>query len=148
MGVDGWVLRWGDGWGEVGSVCLWVTHRSALGTPSSRESFRVCVIGNGYQNIYTLYTEFSKNATEFQLTEDGLEEWCDELLNESCCEEAVRVARFIRQIYPRSSRAHLILGYVYESLGERHLACMSYEHALEQDPTSIEAAANRRERSP
>jgi pimeloyl-ACP methyl ester carboxylesterase len=116
-----------------------VIHRQAKGLPASIQAFRAELGRVGFERIADVYATMQKQQTDFKLDEGSVTAWSLELIDGDHVNEAIALLKLNVQMHPESGGAHTSLGDAYRKAGKRQLAIDSYRHALEKDPSSLDA---------
>jgi tetratricopeptide (TPR) repeat protein len=118
---------------------LSVSVRPAKGLPATLDSFRAELGRQGFDHAAEIYAAMKKENPEFKLDESAMNDWGDELMQESHLHEATALIELNIQIHPESSDAYTVLGEIYAKSGEKQLARENYTKALEKNSRNAEA---------
>lgn len=112
---------------------LAANFRASSGIPFSYNGFRVEVGRRGFSHISEIFDEFKRSAPNFELKEDVMDAWGQELIANDHVAEAIGVLQFNTQMYPASSAALISLGDAYSRSGDRGAAIAAFKKSLEKD---------------
>jgi pimeloyl-ACP methyl ester carboxylesterase len=118
---------------------LSVSVRPAKGLPASLDTFREELGRQGFDRAAEIYAVMKKENPEFKLDESAMNDWGDELMEESHLHEATALIELNIQNHPESSDAYTVLGEIYARSGEKQLARDNYNKALEKNSNNLEA---------
>jgi len=116
-----------------------VNFREAKGVPASFEGFRTEIGRKGMDQATEIYAAMKKENPDFNLDDDALRAWADDLTAENHTPEAIDLLKLDVQLHPDSAAAYYALAGAYANSGQKQLAIENYKKTLEKDPTNQRA---------
>jgi tetratricopeptide (TPR) repeat protein len=80
------------------------------------------------------YAAAKSEDPNFKLSDDELNTWAEQLMDEAHLPEAISLLTLNTQLHPDSSQAYLDLGDAHERSGEERLAIENYKKSITLDP--------------
>ena len=115
------------------------SYRPAKGRPASFDTFRQEIREQGYERADEIYEAMMRQSAEFQLTENELNSWAEELIGANNLNQAIAILTLCARIHPESSETYSLLGVAYKTSGQAERAVESLRNALEKDPLNADA---------
>lgn len=113
--------------------------RAAVGVPASFDGFREELGRRGFENAGEIYSSLQKKKPGFELDEELLISWSEELMEDQHLVQAIILLELNARTHENSSRAYATLGYAYQQSRRNEQAVNCYRTALEKDSDNIEA---------
>jgi pimeloyl-ACP methyl ester carboxylesterase len=110
-----------------------VDFRGATPPPASFESFRTEVGREGFEHAAQVYASILKREPNFKLSDEALDSWTRELLEDEHSREAIDIAQLNVQLFPSGS-SYGSLGEAYARSGRKDQAIDSYRKAIQRNP--------------
>jgi len=114
--------------------------KNGFGQSKNLKLLRQQLIENQFKNGYKLYTKIKKNNKDFTLSEDEINSWGYQLLEQNKKAEALQVFQLNTLLFPNSSNVYDSYAETLESLGNRKEAIINYKKSLELDPNNTNAS--------
>ena len=113
------------------------SFRAATGEGISFESFRAALHREGYDQVAQVYARFRSVRADFELEEQTLSNWAEELADGGGLAQAISVLEFSADLYPDSGAVCVQLGDYYRQAGRESAAANQYRRAMERKPSWI-----------
>jgi CubicO group peptidase (beta-lactamase class C family) len=103
-------------------------------------ALRMGLLRRGYERAIEFYQELKRKNSNFQPTENDLNDWAYRMLNGGGKpKEALEIFKLNVFLYPESANVYDSVAEAYAINGERELAIKNYRHSLELDPKNTNA---------
>ena len=113
------------------------SFRPAAGAAISFDSFRTALYREGYERAAQVYARFRAARADFDLGEQVLSTWAEELGDVGGLLEAIAVLELSAQLNPESGAVYLQLGDCYRRTGRESAAVEQYRRAMQKKPSWI-----------
>lgn len=114
--------------------------KNGFGLSKNLKLLRQQLILNNFQKSYKLYTNIKKTNKDFKLSEDEINSWGYQLLEQNKKNEALQVFQLNTLLFPNSSNVYDSYAETLESLGNRKEAITNYKRSLELNPNNTNAS--------
>ena len=113
--------------------------QNGFGFSKNLKMLRQNLIKNNYQNPYNIYQKLSQSNKDYTLTEDEINTWGYQLLEQSKKNEALQIFRLNTLLFPDSWNVYDSYGEMLENSGNRKEAIINYKRSLELNPDNSNA---------
>lgn len=114
--------------------------KNGFGLSKNLKLLRQKLIENKFQNAYKLYTKIKKINKDFKLSEDEINSWGYQLLEQEKKNEALQVFQLNTLLFPDSANVYDSYAETLESLGNRKEAIINYKKSLKLNPKNNNAS--------
>lgn len=113
--------------------------QNGFGLSKNLKILRQNLIKNNYQNPYNIYQKLSQSNKNYTLTEDEVNTWGYQLLEQNKKKEALQIFRLNTLLFPNSWNVYDSYGEMLETSGNRKEAIINYKKSLELNPDNSNA---------
>lgn len=113
--------------------------KNGFGFSKNLKSLRQNLIKNNYQNAYNNYQKLRQTNQNYTLTEEEVNTWGYQLLEQDKKNEALQIFKLNTLLYPKSWNVYDSYGETLEALGNRNEAIINYKKSLELNPDNTNA---------
>ena len=113
--------------------------KNGFGFSKNLKLLRQNLIKNNYQNAYNNYQKISKTYPNYNLTEEEVNTWGYQLLEQNKKNEALQIFKLNTLLFPKSWNVYDSYGETLETLGNRKEAIINYRKSLELNPDNTNA---------
>ena len=113
--------------------------KKGFGLSKNLKLLRQQLLKNGFQNINNTYEKAKKDNENFILTEEEVNTWGYQLLEQNKKNEALQVFKLNTILFPISSNVYDSYGEILDALGNRKEAILNYKKSLELNPKNTSA---------
>ena len=113
---------------------------NGFGLSPSMKSLKNSLDKTGYKNAITEVKELKKRNSSFVLTENEVNKWGYQLLEQKRIHDALEIFRLNVYLFPNSANVYDSLGEAYAELGDTEPAIKNYEQSLKINPENINAS--------
>lgn len=114
--------------------------KNGFGLSKNLKLLRQQLIENKFQSGFKIYTKIKKNNKDFKLSEDEINSWGYQLLEQEKKNEALQVFQLNTLLFPNSANVYDSYAETLESLGNRKEAIINYKKSLELNPKNTNAS--------
>ncbi|MFC4163470.1 serine hydrolase [Epilithonimonas zeae] len=114
--------------------------KNGFGLSKNLKILRQKLIENKFQNAYKLYMKIKKINKDFKLSEEEINSWGYQLLEQEKKNEALQVFQLNTLLFPDSANVYDSYAETLESLGNRKEAIINYKKSLKLDPKNNNAS--------
>ncbi|WP_379968623.1 serine hydrolase [Epilithonimonas sp. UC225_85] len=114
--------------------------KNGFGLSKNLKLLRQQLIENKFQNSYKLYSKIKKSNKDFKLSEDEINSWGYQLLEQEKKNEALQVFQLNTLLFPDSANVYDSYAETLEALGNRKDAIINYKKSLELNPNNTNAS--------
>ncbi len=115
--------------------------KNGFGLSKDLKLLRQQLIENKFQNAFNIYKKITKNIKDFKLSEDELNSWGYQLLEQNKKNEALQVFHLNTLLFPSSANLYDSYAETLEAMGNRKEAIINYKKSLELNPNNTNASA-------
>ena len=115
--------------------------KNGFGLSKDLKLLRQQLIENKFQNAFNIYKKITKNIKDFKLSEDELNSWGYQLLEQNKKNEALQVFHLNTLLFPSSANVYDSYAETLEAMGNRKEAIINYKKSLELNPNNTNASA-------
>lgn len=112
---------------------------NGFGLSKNLKLLRQNLLKNNYQNAYNIYQKLKQTSQSFYLSEEEINTWGYQLLEQNKKNEALQVFKLNTFLFTKSWNVFDSYGETLESLGNRKEAIVNYKKSLELNPDNINA---------
>jgi len=116
---------------------LWLHYRASVGPPPSLYGFQLKVAEDGFSKLTSDYAVVKNQDQRFSLSDDELNIWAQQLMDEDHLQEARAVLELNTALHPSSGEAYSNLGDIYKKLGDNAQAIENYKLSVARDPLRL-----------
>lgn len=113
---------------------------NGFGFSKNLKLLRQNIVNHNYQNAYNVYRKLSQANKNYTLTEEEVNTWGYQLLEQNKKNEALQIFKLNCSLYPNSVNVYDSMGEAFEIIGDRHNAIKNYKHSLQLNPGNTNAA--------
>jgi len=114
--------------------------KNGFGLGKNLKFLRQQLLKNGFKDASKIFNKISKDHKNFSLTEDEVNSWGYQLIEQSKKNEAMEIFKLNTLLFPKSSNVYDSYGEILETLGNRKEAIFNYKRSLELNPDNTNAA--------
>ena len=114
--------------------------KNGFGLSKNLKLLRQQLIENQFKNGYRLYTKIKKSNKDFKLSEDEINFWGYQLLEQNKKNEALQVFQLNTLLFPNSSNVYDSYAEILEAMENRKEAIINYKKSLELTPHNTNAS--------
>ncbi|MDR6132346.1 tetratricopeptide repeat protein [Chryseobacterium sp. SORGH_AS_1175] len=92
-----------------------------------------------FENADKIFNKISRSHKNFILTEDEVNAWGYQLVEQGKKNEALQVFKLNTLLFPKSSNVYDSYGEILEALGNRKEAILNYRKSLQLNPENTNA---------
>jgi CubicO group peptidase (beta-lactamase class C family) len=115
--------------------------KNGFGLSKDLKLLRQQLIENKFQNAFNIYKKITKNIKDFKLSEDELNSWGYQLLEQNKKNEALQVFHLNTLLFPSSANVYDSYAETLEAMGNRKEAIINYKKSFELNPNNTNASA-------
>jgi CubicO group peptidase (beta-lactamase class C family) len=112
---------------------------AGFGLPPSIRALRAELMRHGFESTPQVVSELKKKDGRFELTENEVNTWGYQLVEQKQVKEAIEIFKLNVSLYPRSWNTYDSLAEVYEDVGDKSSAVKNYKRSLELNPRNDHA---------
>jgi CubicO group peptidase (beta-lactamase class C family) len=114
--------------------------KNGFGLSKNLKFLRQQLLKNDFKDASKIFNKISKDHKNFSLTEDEVNSWGYQLIEQGKKNEAMEIFKLNTLLFPKSSNVYDSYGEILETLGNRKEAIFNYKKSLELNPDNINAA--------
>jgi len=114
--------------------------KNGFGLSKNLKFLRQQLLKNDFKDANKIFNKISKDYKNFSLTEDEVNSWGYQLVEQGKKNEAMEIFKLNTLLFPKSSNLYDSYGEILETLGNRKEAIFNYKKSLELNPNNINAA--------
>lgn len=114
--------------------------KNGFGLSKNLKLLRQQLLKNNFKNTDQIFSKISKDHKNFTLTEDEVNSWGYQLIEQGKKNEALQIFKLNTLLFPKSSNVYDSYGEILETLGNRKEAILNYRKSLELNPENTNAA--------
>ncbi|MEN3327408.1 MAG: hypothetical protein V7638_2215 [Acidobacteriota bacterium] len=124
-------------------------YKPAIAASDPVTALRMQLRHRGYDRAIEVYHELKRKDSQFQPTENDLNEWAYRMMNGGGKpKEALEIFKLNVVLYPNSANVYDSVAEAYAVNGNRELAIKNYKRSLELDPRNTNAAQQLKKLNP
>ncbi|WP_365989940.1 tetratricopeptide repeat protein [uncultured Chryseobacterium sp.] len=114
--------------------------KNGFGLSKNLKFLRQQLLKNDFKDANKIFNKISKDDKNFSLTEDEVNSWGYQLIEQGKKNEAMEIFKLNTLLFPKSSNVYDSYGEILETLGNRKEAIINYRKSLELNPDNTNAA--------
>ncbi|WP_294323149.1 serine hydrolase [uncultured Chryseobacterium sp.] len=114
--------------------------KNGFGLSKNLKFLRQQLLKNDFKDANKIFNKISKDDKNFSLTEDEVNSWGYQLIEQGKKNEAMEIFKLNTLLFPKSSNVYDSYGEILETLGNRKEAILNYRKSLELNPDNTNAA--------
>ncbi|MDR6514724.1 serine hydrolase [Chryseobacterium camelliae] len=114
--------------------------KNGFGLSKNLKFLRQELLKDGFENAEKIFNKIKKSHKNFTLTEDELNAWGYQLVEQDKKNEALQVFKLNTLLFPKSSNVYDSYGEILEATGSRKEAILNYRKSLQLNPENTNAA--------
>lgn len=114
--------------------------KNGFGLSKNLKVLRQKLIENKFQNAFNIYKKITENNKDFKLSEDELNSWGYQLLEQNKKTDALQVFHLNTLLFPSSANVYDSYAETLEAMGNRKEAIINYKKSLELNPNNTNAS--------
>jgi len=114
--------------------------KNGFGLSKNLKQLRQELIHSKFKNSFKIYSDIKRSNKDYHLSEDEVNSWGYQLLEQNKKNEALEVFQFNTLLYPKSSNVYDSYAETLELTGNRKEAIINYRKSLELNPANSNAS--------